>query len=190
MLYLGTSGWPSEGDCAGLSPRQRRRRYFTLFNSIELIQTHRRVPDWDLVGRWRAYAPAGFVYSWVAPRYLTYRPGGEERRALRRFLRRHKRLGRARGGVRFVVPAGVDPAAFGEWLAMLAELELPGDYAFEVGEGLGELLEPYGWVMVNRPGAWQYTLDRTPAAGVHGYAYYGSLAAALRHQREVAPERG
>ena len=190
MLYLGTSGWPSGGDWTGLSPRERRRRYFALFNSIELVQTYRRVPDGDVVGRWRAYAPQGFVYSWVAPRYLSYRPGGEERRGLRRFLRRHKRLGRARGGVRFVVPAGIDPAAFAEWLDLLAGLELPGDYAFEVRAELGALLEPYGWAAVNRPGAWQYTLDRPPLADLPGYAYYGSLTAALRHQREVAPKRG
>ena len=190
MLYLGTSGWPNGGDWRGLSPRERRRRYFELFNSIELTQTYRRVPDWEMVGRWRAYAPRGFVYSWVAPRYLTYRPGGAERRGLRRFLRRHKRLGHARGGTRFVVPAGTDPAAFGEWLALLAELELPGDYAFEVGEELAQLLAPYGWIAVNRPGAWQYTLNRPPLPDLAGYAYYGSLEAALRHQREVAPERG
>ncbi len=190
MLYLGTSGWPSGGDWAGLSPRQRRRRYFALFNSIELVQTHRRVPDGDVVGRWRAYAPAGFVYSWVAPRHLGYRPSGEERRGLRRFLRRHKRLGRARGGVRFAVPDRADPVAFAEWLAMLSELELPGDYAFEAKEELSGLLEPYGWVAVNRPGDWQYALDRPPATHLPGYAYYGSLETAIRHQREVAAERG
>jgi len=92
--------------------------------------------------------------------------------------------------VRFAVPAGADPAAFAEWLALLAELGLPGDYAFEVREELGVLLEPYGWTAVNRPGAWQYTLDRPPHAHLLGYAYYGSLSAALRHQREVATERG
>lgn len=190
MIYLGTSGWPRGEGWDGLSPRQRRRRYFELFNSVELIQTRRRVPDWDVVSRWRAYAPAGFVYSWVAPRYLSYRPGGDERRALRRFLRRHKRLGRARGGVRFVLPRNADPAAFAEWLAMLAGLELPGDYAFELPAELAGLLEPYGWVAVNQPGTWQYQLDRPPLAGRNGYAYYSSLAAALGYQREVAPQRG
>lgn len=190
MLYLGSSGWPSTGAWAGLSPRVRRRRYFALFNSIELTQTYRRVPDWELVGRWRAYAPQGFVYSWVAPRYLSYRPGGAERRGLRRFLRRHKRLGRARGGVRFVVPKGADPAAFAEWLAQLNEIGIPGDYAFEVEEPLASLLEPYGWVALNRPVVWQYTLDRPPTAHLPGYAYYGSVETALRYQREVTPERG
>ena len=190
MLYLGTSGWPSEGEWAGPSPRQRRRRYFELFNSIELIQTYRRVPDWDVVSRWRAYAPQGFVYSWVAPRYLTYHPGGSERRSLHRFLRRHKRLGRARGGVRFSVPAGVDTAAFGEWLAMLAELEIPGDYAFTVGPGLAELVEARGWVAVDRPAGWQYLIDREPKANLDGYAYFTSLTAALGHQSKVTPQRG
>ncbi len=190
MLYLGTSGWPNGGDWAGLSPRQRRRRYFALFNSIELTQTYRRVPDWDVVGRWRAYAPRSFVYSWVAPRYLTYRPGGEERRSLRRFLRRHKRLGRARGGVRFLVPARTDATDFSDWLEMLAELEIPGDYAFDVVPDLVELVEAYGWIATNRPASWQYMIDREPKANLDGHAYFSSLAAALRYQREVAAERG
>ncbi len=190
MIRLGTSGWPGGNEWAKLSPRQRRRRYFALFNSIELTQTYRRVPDWDLVGRWRAYAPQDFTYSWVAPRHLTYLPGGEERRSLRRFLRRHKRLGRTRGGVRFLLPSGTDATAFGEWLVMLAELDIPGDYAFEVEEELSGLLEPYGWITVNRPGAWQYTLNCPPTAQVPGYAYYDSLETALGYQREVAPERG
>ena len=190
MLYLGTSGWPSEGDWAGLSPRQRRRRYFELFNSIELIQTYRRVPDWDLVGRWRAYAPAGFTYSWVAPRYLTYRPSGSERRGLRRFLRRHKRLGRARGGVRFLVPVRTDATDFSDWLEMLAELEIPGDYAFDVFPDLVELVEAYGWVVVNQPAGWQYLIDQEPIANLDGYAYFGSLAAALGYQSKVTPQRG
>ena len=190
MLYLGTSGWPSTGEWANLSPRQRRERYFSLFNSIEITATYRRVPDWELVSRRRAQAPEGFVYSWLAPRYLSYQPSGRERRALRRFLRRHRRLGRARGGVRFLVPAEAGPAAFAEWLAMLAELGLPGDYAFTVSEQLARLLKPYGWVAVNQPAAWQYTCDHPPNPSLPGYAYYGSLSAALGYQREVAPQRG
>jgi len=190
MLYLGTSGWPSSGEWANLSPRARRNRYFSLFNSVEITATYRRVPNWELVSRRRAQAPEGFVYSWLAPRHLSYRPSGRERRALRRFLRRHRRLGRARGGVRFLVPGAADPVAFAEWLAMLAELGLPGDYAFAVSEELTRLLKPYGWEAVNQPGSWQYTLDLPPDLRLPGYAYYSSLSAALGYQRKVAPQRG
>ncbi|WP_457636655.1 DUF72 domain-containing protein [Oceanithermus sp.] len=190
MLFLGTSGWPREGEWLVLTPRQRRQRYFSLFNSIEVRETYNRVPDWELVSRRRAEAPEGFVYSWVAPRHLTYHPGGEERRSLRRFLRRHRRLGRARGAVRFLVPPKIETAAFAEWLAMLSQLGLPGDYAFSAGQELAPLLEPYGWVVVNQPASWQYALDARPDPGLPGYAYFSSLAVALRYQREVAAQGG
>ncbi len=188
MLYLGTSGWPQEGDWAELSPRKRRERYFDLFNSVEILTTYRRIPDWDLVSRRRAQAPAGFVYSWLAPRYLTYRESGAELRSLRRFLKRHTRLGRARGGVRFLVPASVAVKDFTGWLEMLARLELPGKYAFVTSDELAPLLKPYPWVRVNSAGRWRYQLDKEPPPQA-GFAYYSRLAAALRQQKKVAPQR-
>ena len=72
---------------------------------------------------------------------------------------------------------------------MLAELDLPGDYAFTVSGELARLLKPYGWVAVNQPAAWQHTCDHPPNPSLPGYAYYGSLSAALGYQREVAPQR-
>ncbi len=165
-----------------LPPSARFRRYAELFDTVELPGTYHRVPDKGQVYRLRKRAPAGFRYSFQAPRYLTYRPGGKERRALRRFLRRHRLLGSARGGVRFQLPQDLDKAAFAEWLSMLAELDLPGEYAFEGTAGLEELALEAGHAAVNlATGPFYYLVDPPRLPDGSGYAYFSRLEDAVRY---------
>ncbi len=179
-LRIGTVGYKQL--FPELPPSARFRRYAELFATVELPQTHRRVPDKALVYRWRKRAPTGFRYSFQAPRHLAYRPGGDERRALRRFLRRHRLLGEARGGVRFCLPEGLDPGAFAEWLAMLAELGLPGDYAFQGAAALEELALAAGHAAVNlAAGRFYYLVDPPALPAGRGYAYFHRLEDALRY---------
>ncbi len=179
-LRVGTIGY--RGLFPELPPSARFARYTELFSTVELPQTRERIPDKSLVYRWRKRAPRGFRYSFQAPKYLRYRPGGEERRTLRKFLRRHRLLAEARGGVRFRLPAGLDPAAFAEWLALLAELGLPGEYAFEGEPALEELALAAGHAAVGlAAGPFLYLIEpKTPRAG-SGYAYFLRLEDALRY---------
>ena len=164
-----------------LPPSARFRRYAELFSTVELPQTYNRIPPKEVVLRWRQKAPSGFTYSFVAPKYLSYRPSGKERRTLRKFLRRHRLLGDRRGGVRFLVPEGTDLEGFREWLSLLAELEIPGDYAFEAKGPLAEAALQAGFSVVNGEGPFLYLIDpKEPALG-EGYAYFHRLEDALRY---------
>jgi len=112
----------------------------------------------------------------------TYLPNGQERRALRRFLRRHTLLGTARGGVRFRLPPDLEPAAFAEWLALLADLGLPGEYAFEGPRALEELALAAGHAAVNlSAGPFYYLIDPDRLPEGSGYAYFNRLEDALRY---------
>ena len=166
-----------------LPPSARFRRYAELFSTVELPQTRNRIPEKEVVLRWARRAPEGFVYSFQAPKYLTYRPGGEERRTLRKFLRRFSLLGRHRGGVRFSLPEDLDPAAFGEWLAMLEGLGLPGDYAFEGPRALEERALAAGHAAVRlAQGPFLYLVEpENPPLEAPGYAYFEDLSPALRY---------
>jgi len=180
-LKIGTIGYKEL--FPELPPSARFRRYAALFNSVELPQTFRRIPEKAVVLRWARRAPEGFVYSFQAPKYLTYRPSGDERRTLRKFLRRHRLLGEHRGGVRFRLPFDLDPEAFREWLAMLEALGLPGDYAFEGRPELEALALEAGHAAVNLgEGPFRYLVD-PPALpqGSKGYAYFHRLEDALRY---------
>ncbi len=166
-----------------LPPSARFRRYAKLFDSVELPQTYNRIPDKELVRRWVLRAPPGFVYSFRGPKHLHYRPSADERRTLRKFLRRYRLLGERRGGVRFTLPQDADPKAFSEWLAMLAELGLPGDYAFEGPPDLVELAQQTGYAAVGHEGGKFLYLIDPPAIPpkATGYAYFHHLEDALRY---------
>ena len=180
-LRIGLIGY--KGLFPELPPSARFRRYAELFSTVELPQTRNRIPEKEVVLRWARRAPEGFVYSFQAPKYLTYRPSGHERRTLRKFLRRHRLLGAHRGGVRFSLPEDLDPAAFEEWLSMLAGLELPGDYAFEGTPELEALALEAGHAAVRlEEGPFLYLIEpEGPLPEALGYAYFSGLERALRY---------
>jgi len=180
-LRIGLVGY--KGLFPELPPSARFRQYAELFSTVELPQTRNRIPEKELVLRWARRAPEGFVYSFQAPKYLTYRPSGDERRTLRKFLRRHRLLGPHRGGVRFSLPADLEPAAFQEWLSMLAELELPGEYAFEGLPELETLALEAGHAAVHlQEGPFLYLIEpEDPPLEARGYAYFHDLKRALRY---------
>ena len=183
-LRVGTTGYKHL--FPELPPSARFRRYAELFSTVELPSTHHRIPTKDLVRRWRNKAPPGFVYSFLAPRYLNYRPGSEERRTLRKFLRRHRLLGPARGGVRFLLPEALEPAAFEGWLLMLAEIAIPGDYAFEGPESLETLALKAGHAAVRLgQGPFYYLHNPTALPEGRGYAYFDRLEDALFYSRRA-----
>ncbi len=180
-LRIGLIGY--QGRFPELPPSARFHRYAELFTTVELPQTKNRIPEKEVVLRWARRAPEGFLYSFQAPKYLTYRPGGDERRTLRKFLRRHRLLGPRRGGVRFSLPEDLDSTAFKEWLSMLAELELPGAYAFEGAPQLEALALEAGHAAVRlKEGPFLYLIDpEDPPQKARGFAYFHDLERALRY---------
>ncbi len=182
--YKGAGPWRT-----GHPPSAWFRRYRDYFTTVELPSTRMRVPSKAQVLAWKKRAGEGFVYSFQSPRYLTFTPSGAERRSLRRFLKRHRLLGSARGGVRFRLPDDLDPQAFQAWLAMLRELDLPGDYAFEGPQALEVLALKAGYAAVGLgEGPFFYLIDPDPKALPEGkgYAYFSTwerAEKALRHVR-------
>jgi len=68
------------------------KAYRQVFPTVELSWWH-RLPDERTLGRLEALAPPGFLFSALGHKHLSFRPSGEERRTLRRFLRRFRRFG-------------------------------------------------------------------------------------------------
>jgi len=164
-----------------LPPSARFRHYAALFPTVELPSTRERIPAPELVARWARQAPPGFTYSFQSPKHLQYRPTSDERRTLRKFLRRHRQLGEHRGGVRFLLPETLDPEAFREWLLLLKELGFPGDYAFDGPPELEALALAAGHAAVRLgEGRFRYLVD-PPALpkDLSGYAYFHRLEDAL-----------
>ncbi|AFV75468.1 hypothetical protein Theos_0393 [Thermus oshimai JL-2] len=151
------------------------RAYRKAFPTVELSWWH-RAADPKTIARLRALAPPGFRFSVFGHKHLTFRPSGEERRVLRRFLRRFRAFGEKRGAVRLLVPE-VDLEAFGAWLDLLEEVEgelgrLP--IAFQAPEALRGPIRKRGYALVNEEGGpFLYLLDpeRVPEEG-EGFAYF------------------
>ncbi len=151
------------------------KAYRKAFPTVELSWWH-RVPDARTIARLRALAPEGFRFSVYGHKHLTFRPSGEERRTLRRFLRRFRLFGSKRGAVRLRVPEGVEAEAFRAWLdlleGVLAEVG-PVPLAFQAPKPLHPLLRERGHVLVNEPGGpFLYLVDpeAPPGEGV-GFLY-------------------
>ncbi len=188
-MRIGTLGYKRDAPLyEGLPYARRFARYAALFDTVELPSTRNRVPSWRTVSRWRARAPEGFRYSFLAPKHLRYTPSGTERRALRRFLRRHRALGAARGAVRFQLPEDLDPEAFAAWLQLLAEIGIPGEYAFETPRAdLARRALEAGHAVVNHPeGPFLYLIDPPRLPEARGYAYFSRLEDAL-HALKAKP---
>ncbi|SDE77511.1 Protein of unknown function DUF72 [Thermus arciformis] len=149
------------------------KAYRKAFPTVELSWWH-RVGDLRTISRLRALAPEGFRFSVVGHKHLTFCPTGEERRTLRRFLRRFRRFGDKAGAVRLLVPE-VAPEAFAAWLDLLEEVlkEVgPVPLAFQAPGDLKPLLRSRGHVLVNEGGGpFLYLVDPAEVPEGEGYLY-------------------
>ncbi|GAA5336314.1 MULTISPECIES: DUF72 domain-containing protein [Thermus] len=171
------------------------KAYRRAFPTVELSWWH-RVGDPRTIGRLRALAPPGFRFSVFGHKHLAFRPSGEERRVLRRFLRRFRLFGDKRGAVRLWVPEEVPPERFRDWLDLLEEVERelgPTPLAFQAPEPLRPLLRERGRVVVNEPGGtFLYLVDpEGPLPEGEGYLYVSPSQpgpSALHSRAEVDPD--
>ncbi len=151
------------------------KAYRKAFPTVELSWWH-RAGDPKTIARLRALAPEGFRFSVFGHKHLAFRPSGEERRILRRFLRRFRAFGEKRGAVRLLVPE-VDLEAFGAWLDLLEEVQKeigPTPIAFQAPPALREAIRARGYALVNEGGGpFLYLLDpeKVPQEGT-GFAYF------------------
>ncbi|WP_243028433.1 DUF72 domain-containing protein [Thermus albus] len=151
------------------------KAYAKAFPTVELSWWH-RVGDRKTISRLRALAPEGFRFSVFGHKHLTFQPGGEERRTLRRFLRRFRLFGEKQGAVRLVLPKGLKPAQLARWLDLLEgvlEEVGPVAIAFQVEKTLHLLIRSRGFALVNEvESPFLYLLDpeEVPKEG-EGYVY-------------------
>ena len=124
------------------------KAYRKAFPTVELSWWH-RVGDVGTISRLRALAPEGFRFSAVGHKHLTFRPTGEERRVLRRLLRRFRLFGPKAGALRLLLPEDLSPEALEAWLPLP-----PGPRAPPPGEGV-RLLRPGAGLP--KPTSWAYT---------------------------------
>lgn len=183
------------------------KAYRKAFPTVELSWWH-RVPDTRTISRLRALAPEGFRFSVYGHKHLTFHPSGEERRTLRRFLRRFRLFGGKGGAVRLLVPEGVDLEALRAWLDLLEEVLAevgPVPLAFQAPAPLRPLLRERGYALVNEPGGpFLYLVDleeplgegvgflyQTPPEGLAGLQTASSsqgAPSALHSRAEVDPD--
>lgn len=160
------------------------KAYRHAFPTVELSWWH-RLPDPRALSRLRALAPEGFRFSVMGHKHLAFRPTGEERRVLRRFLRRFRLLGEKGGAVRLWVPEGVEREAFTLWLPLLEAVREevgPVPLFFQAPPALRPLLQERGLALVNEEGRLLYLLDPPRLPEGEGFAYFSSsqaLASAL-----------
>ncbi len=155
------------------------KAYRQVFPTVELSWWH-RLPDEKTLSRLRALAPEGFRFSAWGHKHLTYRASGEERRTLRRFLRRFRRFGEKRGAIRLSLPEGVELEALTSWLSLLEEVMAevgPTPLFFQAPEALKPLLKARGHLLVNEEGPLLYLLDPPKLPEGEGFAYFSSLQA-------------
>ena len=130
------------------------KAYRKAFPTVELSWWH-RVGDVGTISRLRALAPEGFRFSAVGHKHLTFRPTGEERRVLRRLLRRFRLFGPKAGALRLLLPEDLSPEAL------------------EACAPLKPLLLERGLAVVNaEEGPFLYLLDPERLPPGKGYAYF------------------
>ena len=118
------------------------KAYRKAFPTVELSWWH-RVGDVGTISRLRALAPEGFRFSAVGHKHLTFRPTGEERRVLRRLLRRFRLFGPKAGALRLLLPEDLSPEALEAWLPLLEAVQNelgPVPIAFQAPAPLKPLL--------------------------------------------------
>ncbi|MGQ9736005.1 MAG: DUF72 domain-containing protein [Thermaceae bacterium] len=155
------------------------RRYARVFPTVELSWWH-RLPDFRTIARLRSETPKGFRFSAWGHKHLSFRPTGEERRLLRRLLRRFNAFGEQRGALRIHVPP-LSEEGFSLWLDLLEEMaqEKRPAVALEVPLHLEPLALARGFSLVNKGGPFYYLLDPKELPRGNGFAYFSDLEGAL-----------
>lgn len=143
-VLVGTSGFVYDHWKGTFYPEDLPRKawfayYAARFGSVEINNTFYRMPSENVVARWRAQAPEGFVYAFKASRYITHRkkllPGGTYAEPVENQLDTLAPLGEANGCVLFQLPPQMrrDDARLRAFLQRLPQRE-GVRYAFEFRE--------------------------------------------------------
>lgn len=96
--------------------------YARIFDTVEINNTHYRLPESSVFEVWREQAPPGFVYAVKASRFLTHRKKLKEpAEPIERLTSRARHLAETLGPLLYQLPPGwkVDVGRLGEFLAML-----------------------------------------------------------------------
>lgn len=126
--YIGTSGWsyphwrgtfyPND-----ISNDQMLEYYLTRFGSTEINNTFYHLPEKKTLEHWRRLAPAGFIYSVKASRYITHmKKLKDPQHSTPELLKRIGVLGDTLGPVLFQLPPKwkFNEARLGEFLQSLS----------------------------------------------------------------------
>lgn len=78
LFYVGTSGWSyaewrGRFYPQGLKPADYLAYYATHFNSVEINSSFYRMPDGEVLTRWKHTVPDDFIFSVKAGRFMTHR---------------------------------------------------------------------------------------------------------------------
>ena len=77
-IYIGATGWGNKEWLGKWYPARTKpidflTHYTRQFNTIEFNMTHYRIPDAEMVDRWRMQASAGFVFCPKVPQQISHR---------------------------------------------------------------------------------------------------------------------
>jgi uncharacterized protein YecE (DUF72 family) len=176
-IHVGTSGfayrhWRGVLYPPDLPARMWFRHYCTEFATLELNNTFYRLPRPEVVDRWRAEAPAGFLFAAKGSRFLTHMKRLlDTGRGLARLFEPLDRLGAKLAVVLWQLPPGwkANPERLDRFLAAL-----PGGvrHAFEFRDEswytdeVCEVLEGHGAAFCEHD-----ILDRAPPCLTGGFRY-------------------
>jgi uncharacterized protein YecE (DUF72 family) len=138
-IYIGTSGWhykhwkgtfyPAEIKDAGQFSYYRR-----YFKTVEINNSFYMLPDARIFSAWAKAAPAGFIFSVKASRFITHmKKLKTDKNSIRIFFTHALKLGRKLGPILFQLPPGwkMNAARFAEFATNLPK---GIRYAFEFRE--------------------------------------------------------
>lgn len=143
-VHIGTSGFVYDHWARNFYPEDLPRKdwfahYAARFDTVEINNTFYRMPSSDVVARWKAQAPPGFLYGFKANRYITHNkkllPGGRYGEPVRDLLDALAGVGEHLGPILFQLPPQMrrDDARLRAFLARLPQRE-GVRYAFEFRE--------------------------------------------------------
>ena len=108
--YIGTSGWSYAHwkevfYPAGLSTKDWLGYYVKFFTSVEINNTFYRLPKEETFRNWQAMAPAGFIFSVKASRFITHvKRLKDAAEPVANFINRARLLGDNLGPILFQLP--------------------------------------------------------------------------------------